>query len=61
MEDNNIHPDRSEGISPTYPPYREGLTSDEYFAPLEREIEELVQLVDKNSKLLGLPPVEYPD
>jgi hypothetical protein len=37
------------------------LTSEEYFAPLDREIDELIRLVDMNSKLLGLPPVDYPD
>lgn len=36
------------------------MTTDEWLAPLDREIEKLEELLEENAKLLGLPPLDYP-
>jgi len=39
-----------------------GMTTEEWIAPLKREIDELDRLLNEEAKLLGLPPVDqdYP-
>jgi hypothetical protein len=59
MEDKTIHTDNTRR---SRAPRRHEMISEEWFALMDREVEEIVRLVDENSKLLGLPPVDqdYP-
>jgi hypothetical protein len=50
----------------TFPPHpiltsrRSRMTTEEWIAPLKREIEELDRLLNEQAELLGLPPVDQP-
>jgi hypothetical protein len=39
---------------------RSRMTTEEWLAPLDREIEKLEELLEETGKLLGLPPLDYP-
>lgn len=39
---------------------RRQMTTEEWLAPLDREIEKLEEILEENARLLGLPPLGYP-
>jgi hypothetical protein len=39
---------------------RSQITTEEWIAPLKREIEELDRLLNEQAELLGLPPLDQP-
>ena len=55
MEDKTFHDDF------VLPSGRSQMTTEEWMAPLDREIEKLEEMLEETGKLLGLPPLDYPD
>jgi hypothetical protein len=39
---------------------RERMTTEEWLAPLDREIEKLEEILEENARIFGLPPLNQP-
>jgi hypothetical protein len=39
---------------------RERMTTEEWLAPLDREIEKLEEILEENARIFGLPPLDQP-